>query len=75
MLNEGRQHMAKFFLTLSVAWLIGWVLFDAETANLVQMGTAAVYGLVRFVPGKAWLAIGEFCAEMMPWLLIANLDI
>jgi hypothetical protein len=33
-----------------------------------------VWVVLRQVPGKAWLALGEGLGEMMPWIMIANID-
>jgi hypothetical protein len=31
--------------------------------------------VLRLIPGKVWLAIGEGFAEMMPWIFITNIDL
>jgi hypothetical protein len=67
--------MFKFIIAFNAAYVLGFVLGDAFTGFLFQMAFIAVYALAKLVPGRVWLAIGEACAEMLPWIMIANIDL
>jgi hypothetical protein len=41
----------------------------------VTFGVQVAWMVLRLIPGKVWLAIGEGFAEMMPWIFIANIDL
>jgi hypothetical protein len=63
---------AKLIFALSIVGLVGWVLFDTDTAIGLQ-ATYLVGWCLSWIPGRVWLAIGEAFAEMMPWIMISTL--
>jgi hypothetical protein len=67
--------MTKFFIGLQISFWLGFVLFDTTAGIEFQMAFVAGYAIVKLVPGRVWLAIGEGLAEMMPWIMIANIDL
>jgi hypothetical protein len=66
--------MAKFIIGIQITFWIGFVLGDAFTGFCFQMAFVAGYALVRLVPGRVWLTIGEALADLAPWLIIASID-
>jgi hypothetical protein len=62
--------MLKFIIAINIAYTIGFILGDAFTGFIFQMVFVAGYALVKLVPGKAWLALGEGFADAMPWIFI-----
>jgi hypothetical protein len=39
----------------------------------VTFGVQVAWIVLRLVPGRVWLAIGEGFAEIMPWLFISTM--
>jgi hypothetical protein len=61
----------KHLIALAVIFAVTFILFDAVVASGVVIAAASL----MLIPAKAWLALGEGFAEMMPWLMIANIDL
>jgi hypothetical protein len=62
--------MFKFIFGTQIAFCLGFILGDAFTGFCFQMAFIAAYALVKLVPGRVWLAIGEAFADAMPWIFI-----
>jgi hypothetical protein len=61
----------KQLAAFTIIFAVTFVLFDA----LVASAAVIVVASLMLIPGKAWLGIGEAFAEMMPWIMIANIDL
>jgi hypothetical protein len=70
------KFIAKFvavgIAAATVSWLCG---ADPHTAAHITFWTQVVWLIAREIPSGVWLAIGEAFAEMVPWILIANIDL
>jgi hypothetical protein len=61
----------KLFIQLLVVGVIGFVLFDVNSAVVSQC--AYLFGwLLTRIPGKAWLALFEALPSIMFWVWIGD---
>jgi hypothetical protein len=61
----------KQLAALAIIFAVIFILFDAVVASAAVIVAASL----MLIPGKVWLALGEAFAEMMPWIMIANIDL
>jgi hypothetical protein len=61
----------KHLIALAVIFAITFILFDAVVAS----GVVITAALLMLPSKKTWLAVGEGFAEMLPWIMIANIDL
>jgi hypothetical protein len=66
--------LPRLFIILGIVWTVGFVLFDAPSAFGLQLAALVGWALT-WIPGKVWLAIGRGAFEMLPWILLANIDL
>jgi hypothetical protein len=70
------KFIAKFAAIGFVIAVVGAVLgLDGATAADIGFGFQMAWVVLRLIPGKAWLAIGEGFVEMTPWIFIASIDL
>jgi hypothetical protein len=72
--------IAKFaikFVAVGFAATVIAVLFGADgaTAADITFWAQMTWIALRQIPGRVWLALGEALAEMLPWIMLANIDL
>jgi hypothetical protein len=66
----------RFCIISAVAAIVSYAIgLDGAAAADVTFSVQVAWMVLRLIPGKVWLAIGEGFAEMMPWIFIANIDL
>jgi hypothetical protein len=70
------KFFAKFAIIGAIAAIASYSIgLDGSSAAYVTLGVQMAWVVLRLIPGKVWLAIGEACVEMAPWLCLASIDL
>jgi hypothetical protein len=66
------KFMAVGGAAMIICWLCG---ADGATAADITFWTQMAWIVLRQIPARVWLALGEAFCEMMPWIMLANIDL
>jgi hypothetical protein len=69
------KFLAKFFIIGAIAATASYAIgLDGAAAADVTFSVQMAWMVLRLVPGKAWLAVGEAFCDMLPWIMISTLS-